>query len=237
MEYLQPQSFGSVLRNSFGIYFRHWTTVVATTATLTAPFGLLRLYASNSVGGSLLAIAYVFEFMAGYCVALPLTVAISDICIGVKPSVPRSYQRAFKNPGRVLGTILPFSLLSLVATLALIIPGFIVGTLYMFVAPVVILEQLGGRAAFKRSRELGRGHYLRNLGVAVVAYLIVGLLLGLPAGFLTAVVGDATAQVLMLPISICLIPLILMPGILLYYDMRSRKEDYGAPQLAEDLKY
>jgi hypothetical protein len=213
--------------------------MVAIGAVLRAPFSLFRLYAS---GSDLLPIAVVLDGIAAFFIALPLTVAVSDICISIKPGVLRSYQRTFKNPGRVLGTYLAATLLSIVAFLALIIPGLIVSAFYMFVGPVVILEQLGGRAAFKRSRELGRGYYLRNVGVFLVVLIILLLVLFLVGAIVGLAVGmmggtEFTVQVVVLPFALCLSPLMAMPLILLYYDMRSRKEDYGAPQLAEDMKY
>ena len=127
----------------------------------------------------------------------------------------------------------------------LFIPGIIFSVWYFFVAQAVILEGKGGRAALIRSRELGRGHYLRNFGVVAAMLFIVelivisvALLLGVIIGYTVKmpigelrnsmdVMGNILAYLLLPPYQIALV--------LLYYDMRVRKEGYGAAQLTEDL--
>jgi len=250
MNYLQPQTLGSLLRNTFSIYFRHWATIVAIAAVPTIPAGLLRVvvqYSNNR--GALIILFLVVEVFARIFVGFPLVVAVSEACIGLKPNFARSYQRAFAKPGMVLGTYLAVSALSIMALIAFVIPVFFVTAFYIFVGPVVILEQIGGKAAFRRSRELGRGYYLRNLGIFIVASftvllltvlisMVIGMVLGIAvylfdAGRMTnpvsEVIGVAVGQIAA--------PLGAIPLLLLYYDMRSRKEGYGAPQLMEDLKY
>lgn len=240
MDYLQPQTFGSILRNSFGVYFRHWPTIVVTGGIVLLPAVLLKLYLDYATHGWIL--GFVLQTALGNFATLPLTVAVSDICIGLKPSVERSYQRALRNPGRVLGTYLMYALLTAVSLLALVVPSFFVSAFYMFVGPVVILEQLGGKAAFTRSRQLARGYYLRNLGVYMIVIMIMLVLLlvaGASMGMTVAMVHGSlfTVQLIAALLGILLAPLMSVPLILLYYDMRARKEDYGSPQLMEDLKY
>jgi hypothetical protein len=237
MDYLQPQSFESIFRNSFSIYFRHWPILVAVGSLVLVPIELLdQLFEAN--GGQWF--GNFFDVVAQTFLEVPMTVAISDICIGLKPGVKRSYQRAFNNLGVVVGTIFVLTLLTVIAIALFIIPGLVVLALYLFVSPVVILEQRGGKAAFKRSRELGRGFYLRNLGVFLLIFLIIYLpVFLLDAAFVSRSghpFSPSRLQELVIAlIGLLLYPLVSVPPILLYYDMRARKEDYGAPQLAEDL--
>jgi hypothetical protein len=188
-------------------------------------------------------INFLSTILLGEFLQFPLTVAVSEICLGLKPTVQRTYRRTFKAPGRVFGTYVLANLLILVASLALIIPGLIVNVLYVFVAPVVILEHLGGKAALSRSRQLGRGYYLRNTGIFIILFFIFFLLsfplvvslpaalaiLGIPTkfgDFFTSLLADLFSY-----------PITTISFVLLYYDMRVRKEGYGAPQLVEDLNY
>jgi len=182
-------------------------------------------------------------------VIFPTTVAVSEICLGIRPSAVRAYSRVFANAGRVFGTYLLATLIVVMGLLALIVPGFVLGIWYMFVGPVVVIESVGGRAALKRSRELGRGFYWRNFGVylllslvVVVVMLVVAVLAGALVGAVLGVVGfsiDDITRISMLVGTVSFIlftPVILIALVLLYYDMRARKEGYGATQLAEDLQ-
>jgi hypothetical protein len=128
--------------------------------------------------------------------------------------------------------------------LLLLIPGIVFAVWYMFVLPVAVLEQAGVRTALRRSRALGKGCYLRNVGivllVAIPPMLIIWLLayaiasLVAPAiGSQTRLVMDGAEEILQI---LVLSPLLSIPGILLYYDMRARKDGYGAAQLAEELQ-
>jgi hypothetical protein len=240
MDYLKPQRFRLILRNSLKIYFRYWPTVVVIAAPVLLSVKMFKLYIDDGTIARTL-IGAALDVTASSIMALPLTVAVSDICIGLRPQVQRSYQRAFRDPGRVLSTYLLYVLLSFFATL-LIIPIFGFLPLYMFVCPVVVVEGLVGRAAFNRSKELGKGYYLRNLGVLVTMILIVTILGGVLGGITGLILAVMKFDLLAVKrvselLAALLSPLGAVPQILLYYDMRSRKEDYGAPQLMEDLKY
>jgi hypothetical protein len=242
VDYLQPQTLRSILWNSFAVYFRHWPTVLAVTAIPMIAVGLLRAFIAHVVGGNTMIFAFGIEILVNTFVVFPLTVVVSDICVGLKPSVRRAYARAFVNPGRLIGTYLALALLSFVALLALLIPGLIVTALYMFVGPVVILEQIGGRAAFTRSRHLSYGSRLRNLGIyflVILLLIVVMFIVGGIMGLLVAVGGGEKilVEILGIILGAFLAPLFGVPIVLLYYDMRARKEGYGAPQLIEDLNY
>jgi hypothetical protein len=172
----------------------------------------------------------------------PATVAVSEYCLGIKPSFQRSYARAFVAPGRLLGTFLLSSFLIGAGVILFVIPGVILSVWYMFAGPVVVLEALGGMAALKRSRELGRGFYLRNFGIGIVTFLIPAVptfifLLALAYGFeLLGKEYHAWGDVLSSLVQAAFIPADLAALVLIYYDMRARKEGYGAMQLAEDIR-
>lgn len=108
---------------------------------------------------------------------------------------------------------------------------------FLLISPVVVLEGIGGSAALGRSRELMRG----NLGK--------GFLLGLVVGILTAVIGGVFSALTVLalgpysPLKVfldnvfsgALLPIQTAPWILLYYDLRIRKEAFDLQKLAEAL--
>jgi len=96
---------------------------------------------------------------------------------------------------------------------------------YFAVVPALAIENLGPLAAIRRSKELARGASGRIMAVAglpILAYLVLAniiqqtlLTLG---GYSVLVRAIATLA------STLLYPFAAMPGILLYYDMRIRRE-------------
>ena len=181
------------------------------------------------------------ELLAGTVAALPTTVAISEICLGMKPGFSRSYKRAFSDPGRVVKTYLHLYLVIFVRFLLLFIPGIVFSIWYMFTGPVLVLEGLGGSEAMRRSRQLGKGHYWRNFGVylvAVILFYLIVFLLGGVLGFLFAIFGQSFPALIIVATLFgdLAAPFLVSLAVLLYYDMRARRESYGAAQLTEDLR-
>jgi len=102
--------------------------------------------------------------------------------------------------------------------------------------------RLSGRAALRRSRELGKGYYLRNLGVLwvvmfvmLLAAMVLGAIVGL-TGYLAGV-DPKVLDFLSGLAGLLVAPPVPIFMVLLYYDMRVRKEGYGAAQLADDLRF
>jgi hypothetical protein len=245
MNYLQKHTLGSIFRGSFGIYFKNFVTLFTIYVIPSIPlifFQTIGLY-SEDVPGLLRVLGVLVAMIGQTIVYFPVTVAISEICLGIRPSVGRAYSRAFEQMGRTLRTYaIAFGIIVL-GYIALVIPGMVFAMFYLFVAPVVLLEGQGGYKALQRSRELGRGHYWRNLGVLCVVWIAAGLLsfvVGALAGALMYVIGLDEFPLLSNfvggVIGLILLPPALVSLVLLYYDMRARKEGYGAAQLAEDLR-
>jgi hypothetical protein len=75
----------------------------------------------------------------------------------------------------ILADLLLFALMA-AGFIALIVPGFIVITWFALVAPVIEMEGLGVRAAFRRSRVLVRVHFRRVAAVVIpLAFLQAAL--------------------------------------------------------------
>lgn len=270
--FLQVQTLGSIVGNSLAIYTGNWRTISLIYITAMLPIALLHTLLLGAERGGLAQIVGLIFSLMGMLIGAVVTVVISDLCLGVKPRAGRSYRRAFLNIGRLIGTFLLLALLmggAIVAlALAVFIPWYLshsivtaavsvfaaifvvlvasvtIAAWFMFTLPVVVLEQLGGMAALKRSRALGKGSYSRNIGVvaliafpaAIVTWVLAYALASIIAPIFGAVSADlmqGMAEILQILVAS---PLLSIPGILVYYDMRARKDGYGAVQLAEELQ-
>lgn len=132
---------------------------------------------------------------------------------------------------------------------------------FFFVLPACLLEGLGPARALGRSGQLAGGQDGRVLGALLLLLgvgVVVGLGVRLPLVYLfgtvlslapggTTLYGGATGsgqtaeqvtQTLSLGLShLVLIPFLVCVGVVLYYDMRIRKEGFDIELLAESLHY
>jgi hypothetical protein len=136
--------------------------------------------------------------------------------------------------------LLGISILRVIIFVIGLVPGIIAMLWLIFTPSVVILEGLGGFAALKRSKDLAHGYNWRNLGVYVLFFTIcfvIGEILGRFYGLLfPGTIGRFPHWLFMVVIESLTTPLSLTAIILLYYDLRVRKEAYDAAALAEDLR-
>jgi hypothetical protein len=133
-------------------------------------------------------------------------------------------------------------ILIMIGFVLLIIPGLVLATWYWFAMTVVVLERLSGYAALKRSKELGKDFFWRNVRVASLLTIVIYV----PA-FVGGIVLTFIAYVANLPLALGMVagitlfhilaPILFIGIILLYYDMRARKEGYDITTLAEDLQH
>lgn len=245
--YLRPQTVGEVLRNAAEIYFRNFGVIFVTFFLPVFPFSVWQNEAQVAQAWAWMWLALIFSIVASCISWGALTIAVSDICLGNKPSVARSYQKIF---GRALGRLLVASVLQtlswIIGFILCIVPGVIAMLWFMFTPPAVMLEGLGGIKALQRSKRLAQGFLGRNFVVLLLLMIIGGVVGGLAGGILGVIVElvrqasniDVTfiARVLLVATQTLIGSFSLIAMIILYYDLRARKEAYDAAALAEDLR-
>lgn len=145
----------------------------------------------------------------------------------------------------LLGAVILVSLIVLVGYLLFVVPGVIWQLMFALTLPVLVVERCGVRRAMERSRELARG----NLGKIFGVYLGVGLV-----AMVLSVLFDLPGQLLiqfsqgehLMPIlifstlssmlgSLLATPISAAATILLYYDLRIRKEGFDLEVLAHGI--
>jgi hypothetical protein len=131
--------------------------------------------------------------------------------------------------------LIPAAVLVAFGFVLFIIPGIVLGLLFAFVAPVVLIEGLRGRAALQRSAELVKSDWLRvALMIVVLAVLrwaavaLASLFIPSSALFVASLVGDLVTMVVM--------PLPILGTVLLYFDIRRRREGFTDDRLRADLE-
>lgn len=259
--YLREQSAGEILRATIKIYRQNFLTLCGMYLLLVVPFQVLN---RNLLEGVSSETAGVFLLIAIKLLVVPfataaLAVGVSDVCVGNRPSIVRSLRRVF---GSIFGKLILTNFFMLLITAVACIPGVVFGlnliekscgvaiaglvlslalivlfrVWWMFVPTIVVLERTFGWAPLVRSRLLGKGYYLRNLGIIFILYFATLIIWGLV--FFVSLY-ERKNILIVIPAAIAaeiLTPLPLIATVLLYYDLRVRSEGYDLMALGQDLR-
>ncbi|CAG9932042.1 hypothetical protein [Candidatus Nitrotoga arctica] len=250
--YLTEQPAGKIIRHSLEIYLSNFKTLSLIFSLPILLSLLLSVYTKEIDQKPLIMIAEAIKLFTVVFASLAVVIAVSDISLGRRPTVGRSYRCAYrKGMGTILVTYLLLGLVLLVGFILLVVPGILFSLWYVLTLEVVLLERLSGWKALKRSKELGKGFYWRNWGVMILmciiyiaSVVISSYILGLTVSFIGHSFGLGSPEFLNLKqigsfiaesFALLFYPIMAIVSILIYYDMRVRKEAYGIRELTEDL--
>lgn len=248
--YVRELSAGEVFRSVAKLYKENfWPTYLAYAIPL-LPGYALECYALQIRSWPLFLISFCLLVGGSLVCYTALALCISDACLGNRPNLLRSMARTRK-------LTIPLVLTSLVQCLAvfgglilLIIPGIVFMLWFVFAPIIVVLEGRSSVAALRRSKMLVKGYFVKTfvivglLTAAVLAWgAIGGVIIGGLQVALQTLVRSAGHSGMIEPVTwtleyavICLIsPLVFIALILMYYDLRARKEAYDNTVLAAEL--
>lgn len=129
----------------------------------------------------------------------------------------------------------------LISVTILVVGALIMIILSMFTPIAVVLEDRWGFSALARALALCKGCHLGNLAAGIIMYGVIYFLLIVLPAFPAALNQDAQARFFLLLLAYLvgdlIAPAALVYAVLVYYDLRIRKENYDIAALAEDLKH
>ena len=142
--------------------------------------------------------------------------------------------------GAILGANIMSGFLTILALLALVIPGIVVACGYSVAAQAAALESGSSSEALRRSWELTKGFRWKALGLGVVSIgliLVVFVGAGVLGGILGGVMGglDVVLAVIGACVSMLIYPVISCVFTVFYYDLRVRKEGFDLEMLSQAL--
>lgn len=241
-KYVRQMSAGEIVRSAMELYRDNFWTLFL---TYMIPITIVHLMLVPLLNETLwMVVDYLALLIVGMVSYAAISISISDVCTGNKPSLKWAYSYIFTvAPIAILVVCVLQVLAAFIGSLLLLIPGLIAGAWLMFAPIIVVLEKVGPVGALKRSKLLGEGFYFRNYGLLVIGIVIICIVLfalGAGIGILSATLqmGWATKPVASLSALIVggfFYPYLYTMTILMYYDMRARKESYDSTSLTEDL--
>jgi hypothetical protein len=249
----RPMGIGEILSTALQLYRRHWRTLLTIAAVVVVPLTLLQYLlgdlvrtqgettrngvvetASWSVGiaGLLAALAAILMYLV---LTGAITRAVAAEVVGEDPSVEQSYRFGFHRLGSVLLVSVLVGLATIGGLILFIIPGIYIGLRLAVSIEALVVEGRRGTQAMGRSWELVGGHWWHAFGTLVVAGLLTGILNAVitapfgATGWFVQAVAAAVATVVTLPYGV-------LVGVLLYLDLRARKESLTLETLRTDLQ-
>jgi hypothetical protein len=250
----RPMGIGEILSTAFQLYQRHWRTLLAIAAVVVVPFTLLQYLLGDQVRtrGEEVANGVVIETatwavgiaglvaaLAGVVMFLVLTGAITRAVAaevaGEDPGVEQSYRFGFHRFWSVLLVSVLVGLAIIGGLILFIIPGIYIGVRLAVSIEALVVEGRRGTEAMGRSWELVGGHWWHAFFTLLVAGLLTGVVNAVitapfgNAGWFVQAIAAAVATVITLPYGV-------LVGVLLYLDLRARKENLNIERLRADLQ-
>jgi len=197
------------------------------------------------------AMALVLASVVVYLVAVPLAQgaliwAISKRYLGQPIGIGEAYRVVVDKLGHIVLAMILTSLVVGAGTLACVIPGIVLAFMFSFTIPEVVLGNRNAVDAMKRSWELATYDFWKVVLTLVVLGLLVaviGAALGAPFQLATMIPVSPDKMTLIYTFSggmrgllqVILQPVQIIGTILLYYDLRIRKEGFDIQLLAEAM--
>jgi hypothetical protein len=249
----RPLGIGEILSTAFQLYRRHWRTLFAIAAVVVVPLTLLQYlfgYLVRTQGETTrngvvetatwaVAIAGLLAALAGILMYLVLTGAITRAVAaevaGEDPSLEQSYRFGFHRLGSVLLVSVLVGLAIIGGLILFIIPGIYIGVRLCVSIEALVVEGRRGTEAMGRSWGLVGGHWWHAFFTLLVAALLTGVVNAVitapfsATNWFVQAVAAAVATVVTLPYGV-------LVGVLLYLDLRARKERLTMETLRADLQ-
>ncbi|MBI4565546.1 MAG: hypothetical protein HY716_12700 [Planctomycetes bacterium] len=164
-----------------------------------------------------------------------LSRAIADRYLGRTVSLQSAYAAIFAIFWKYLLTTFLVGLLVGLGAMFCLVPGIYVAVLFAFVPPIMIVEGVTGTDAMSRSKDLSGGHRWRVLGLWAIT-VVVGFILGgviqmayqwiAPLWIESEALRTVLSQSASWMATLLVEPLWAVAWVLLYFDVRVRKEAF-----------
>ncbi len=255
---LQPMGVGEILDAAIKLYRSQWKRLMAIVAIALVPITFLQVFMTRSLGSSFSTPSTVPEdvdttLIAGGVVALieflvvqPFLIAAmakasADVYLGHPVLVGPTFRFAVSRIHSILWITILSALAMLLGFVLLIVPGVIVLVRFFFGSTVFVIEGKKESKALGRSWRLAKGHFWKILGTFLLASIMAAIVQGvlaIPGEAAFAAIGPAGWPLYAIGLSLAAIltaPFTTLIAVLLYFDLRIRKEAFDLEIMAQEM--
>jgi hypothetical protein len=247
----EAMTTGALLDRAFRLYTGNFSLMLGITAAAYVPFYLIMLIVESSLAhapsGGLSTVLFQISFMILWAsIAFPIaggaaTYAISERYLGNEVTIGEALRMALSRFWTLSVAQITATIRVMFGFLLLIVPGILWLLSYSLVVPAILVEDQKAIPSLRRSRDLVKGHRGKVFCVMFIIYLLQGIpILGVNmiSGMIFNVESGSGAvlnSAIINLVSIFLVPLGIVATILLYYDMRIRKEGFDLEMLSRAI--
>jgi uncharacterized membrane protein len=225
-------SIGEVFAVSFAVFGRNLTTFLVIAFIVSIPYIAIQTWSDlrpiqpgNQIGaGSGVGIVQLITFAL---VQAALTFGTFQDLRGQQTGLATCLSRGLAASSKVALAALLFSLLLVLATIALIVPGIVLYVMWWVYVPVIVVEGLGATDSLRRSKALTKGRRWPIFAlVAIVLVVELAILMGLEA-----LLNNAAASIATTLLAVAFTAYTSVMTAVGYYYLRAEKEGI----LVEDI--
>jgi hypothetical protein len=259
---LRPLALGEILDVSIKLVRRNWRALATLVLVVAVPLAVVSLLittsttsydATNDVrsadegaayGGGV-AINAVLQVVLYLLATVACFLAIADAYLGRPPDWQASLAFAARRGPAVFVMFVAAFLAIVVGFVPLVIPGIFLTIRWAVALPALLLERRGPMAALGRSWRLVAGFWWKCFGTLLVTYLLVTVVTFAVVAVLGAVLAAFTntdsflgltlQQVITVVVELFTLPLFAAVTIVLYVDLRVRKEGFDLALMADHI--
>jgi len=254
----EPLGMGQIFDVGIKIYLGYFKYIIGTAAVVWIPYAFLAfVFGLLGMMGGAMPDGFSIAIVAGIIVLVPVFIVcmalqqgamirmISDVYMGNDLSIRRAYTFAGRKLGSLVGGSILYGLIFMAGTLMCLIPGIYVAIALLLYPYIIMLENKGAVDALGRSHELVKGSWF----ILFVIMFLVGILTSaasmvfqIPV-FILSASGNAELVRAVMPFitlgqqlfQVLLYPVGTIFTILVYYDLRIRKEGYDLEILSREI--
>jgi serine/threonine protein kinase len=194
------EGFGQLLQRALVIYSEHLPKFLLLALLVTIPHiilvflrtvsgtfasvELLDIGTSNLINGFTGFLDFFVQIFAAALMVGTTTWLVAQILAApLKPvSIRAALKAAWEKKKPLFTTVTVSTLISIIGIFCCVLPGVYFSTIYMLIAPSIMMENISGKSAFKRSHQLVKRSFLTALATAILIYLIPAAIGGAVAG-------------------------------------------------------
>ncbi len=249
---LRPLSVSEIIDETFQLYRQKFVLFASISAVLTIPLGIIQILEQIAINrqtttsgllsvGLMTLVITVLQFLVRLGILSAIIYAASELRLGRNPGVQESYTQGMDHLPAMIKVTLMISIILVLTSITIIgIPVAIyLGVCWLLALLVSVVEGEGGFASLSRSRELVKDNWWRVVGITLLVSMIVfiiNLVFSIPSAVAGASVflsqGTTSLSTSATVIStlfstagsIVTGPILYIAWLLLYYDLRARKE-------------
>ncbi len=256
----RPMSVGQIFDRTFSLYKQNLVRFITIVSVVTVPVWIVQICGAyvlqrgfGASGGGAMSVALMALSLFGVLVGVlaqnlanaALIRSVSESYLGHEVTVGEAYRSVLPKLVTVVAAGILVGIVVMFGIVLLVVPGIIFALWFSLTTPAILIENLGATGGMGRSRRLVSGNLGKVFGVSFIALIIaviIGYLFSFLGTFIASRLGGLTEpgpvvvnQLFSLAGQIAATPIAATATILLYYDLRIRKEGFDLEMLAQRL--